>query len=464
MHPDSAALGSSSSSSTYSNLNLEMQSSNPNLSLPLHPSVSIRESDVVVAGKDTIPIHPSHSEEVKQQDIEVDANVNVNANSNSGVNARKDKVGVGIDVPFNETEYLAELKVSTKALSNLNTSAYFGNAIGFRSGYRNMAMTFMGFLLLNDQAGHPQVLLQSLKWRDQDSNVFVPHEELFDVVHWNSFYPDVPRLVSYNESLHTDVRVRFYSDTTRVDWQVARPLENATMPYALGKRRHHVFGAYRNWSNRVSRSIEKMKTFERKVFEGAWRPHPKIQLIIDNFLTTQNVEDLMVLHARIEPDMQRHNVCPDKKVTNFTDILSSMYSKFPTPPADTVLLMLNRNWLEKEGTDPNSENQLAVHNLRVLNDAFKNGLWDGRVKVIEAGTALAENTEYHKNRLLVGGIINYYLALGAKIFVGTEISSYSSDVVRERFYKGAKQNYFYYPDEMRWMTPPDVQGPPEFSC
>ena len=33
-------------------------------------------------------------------------------------------------------------------------------------------------------------------------------------------------------------------------------------------------------------------------------------------------ENLMVLHARIEPDMQRHLVCADKKVTNFTDILN----------------------------------------------------------------------------------------------------------------------------------------------
>lgn len=86
------------------------------------------------------------------------------------------------------------------------------------------------------------------------------------------------------------------------------------------------------------------------------------------------------------------------------------------------------------------------------------------MKVLEAGTGLAENTVYHKNRLLVGGIINYYIALDAKVFIGTEVSTYSSNLVTERFIHGQKQNYYYTPGEMKWVTPPELSVPPAFAC
>ena len=60
--------------------------------------------------------------------------------------------------------------------------------------------------------------------------------------------------------------------------------------------------------------------------------------------------------------------------------------------------------------------------------------------------------------MLVGGIINYYLALHeAKVFVGTEISSYSLDVVAfKRFF--VDKNSFFIPGKLRWVTPPGVSG------
>ena len=369
-----------------------------------------------------------------------------------------------VSLLLGEMDYNKQLNISTQPRANISTAAYFGGpAIGFRSGYRNMAQKFLGTLLINDGEGQPQILMESLKWRDQGSGVFIPHQELFDVVHWNKFFPDVPHIVAYDPELHSDVDVRYYKDTTRVDWKREDPYKNSTRPYAIVWKENNGYMAFRKWSKHIEQGIGRGGVV-LKAFEGALRPHPAIQEIIDKFMASLEDENLMVLHARVEPDMQRHLVCADKKVTNFTDILNSLYAQFPEPPVRSVLVILNRAGLEEEVTDPNSENQLAVHNLRVLNDIAQHGLWGGKAKVIEAGTGLLENTEFHKNRLLVGGIINYYLALEAKVFVGTEISSYSSDVAFERFFRGQKQNFFYVPGEMKWVTPPGVHAPPYFRC
>ena len=378
---------------------------------------------------------------------------------------------------FNATAYNQMLTQSTKQMSNMSTAAYFGGpAIGFRSGYRNMAMSFFGVLLMNDaddgdgdgddteQGRHPQFLMESLKWRDQQSNIFIPHQELFDVVHWNSFFPDVPRIVAYDEKLNTDVAVRYYDETNRVDWKNIDPFYNSSRPYPIAKSRVAAYRTFVQWAKRAAHNGVMENKVILRVYEGALRPHPAIQQIIDNFMASLGDEELMVFHARIEPDMQVHTRCPTQKVTSLSDILTSIYAKFPVPPAKNVLIMLNRDGLEKEGTDPKSKNQLAVHNLQVLNGIIENGLWGGKVKVIEAGTGLAENTAYHKNRLLVGGIINYYIALEAKVFVGTEVSSYSSNVVTERFFRGQKENYYYVPGKLEWVTPPKLSVPPAFGC
>ena len=141
---------------------------------------------------------------------------------------------------------------------------------------------------------------------------------------------------------------------------------------------------------------------------------------------------------------------------------------FPdAPPVSTVLIILNREIIEKEVADEKIENDLAEYNLKVLNHIIENGLWNGKVKAIEAGVNLAKKSGhpvYSKYFSLSGSIIDFFLAVQADIFVGTEVSSFSVDVEITRFYRGRKENYHYLPNNFEMTTPPDAKFPPRFQC
>ena len=48
------------------------------------------------------------------------------------------------------------------------------------------------------------------------------------------------------------------------------------------------------------------------MLRGAFRPHPDLQLIINNFIRSNRLDDgFIALHARIEPDMQKVSTLPD---------------------------------------------------------------------------------------------------------------------------------------------------------
>ena len=112
-----------------------------------------------------------------------------------------------------------------------------------------------------------------------------------------------------------------------------------------------------------------------------------------------------------------HAHIQDKKVTNMTDILSMIYDKFPEtqePPVSNVLLIFNREFMEavhgtsSQGINANKEakkafsdahiRNLTIHNLNVIDEIVESGLWNGRVRVVEAGSELvrkeAENPYY----------------------------------------------------------------------
>jgi hypothetical protein len=160
-------------------------------------------------------------------------------------------------------------------------------------------------------------------------------------------------------------------------------------------------------------------------------------------------------------------MCVDAKVTNITDILHNLQAKFPNPPKPNVLLIFNREILEREVKNENSDNALAKYNLEVINGVVKAGLWNGKVTVHEAGVSLAKKSGhpiYSKYFSLSGSIMDFFLAVQADIFVGTEVSSFSIDVETTRFYRGKRDNYHYIPDNIELTTPSNAQYPPRFQC
>ena len=160
--------------------------------------------------------------------------------------------------------------------------------------------------------------------------------------------------------------------------------------------------------------------------------------------------DYLALHARVEPDMQNHGGrCPDLKTFNLTRILeivedgitsmkgnwdgsdpsaSSSTSSSVFPPA--VFLPLDRRALVAGAAEENGKkNPLAAENLATLQRIENDGMFGGRSRVFGMGdTALADDDRFEGMGSTAGSLINFYLALGAHTFVGTPISTYSTDV------------------------------------
>jgi hypothetical protein len=153
-------------------------------------------------------------------------------------------------------------------------------------------------------------------------------------------------------------------------------------------------------------------------------------------------------------------------VTNLKHIFESLEREFPQPPVDRIFMPINRQVLEegadvKEGQEPN---WIAVENLKVLNHARDFGLWGGRAKVFEFGANAFVGTEYEKFKSTIGAMANFHISQSSTIFVGTEISSYSTDIMRTRFYGGNRQNYKYLPDGLHRWTDDETEMPQGFSC
>jgi hypothetical protein len=361
-------------------------------------------------------------------------------------------------------EYNKKLKQSMLPYSNVSTAAYRHS---FWAGFCNQYMMFVGMIILAKEENYSQLLVESIRWKDTyGTNLQIRHDLLFDVVHWNSYYPSLPRIVSHKQDLMSDVYITGGDTSPRITWKV--PIENSSRPHFLGQKQTSAIHAYLSYDKKVSKKNMKRLSFEIDIMKDAFQPHPEIQAIINGFLQEGlNGSKFMVLHARIEPDMQKHSRCLPLKVISFQHIIRMLEAEFVDPPVSTLIIILNRELLEKEVNNPKSNNTLAEENLQVLNYVMTHGLWGGRVKVVEAGSKLAIESRheiYSKYSTLTGGIINFFISLQANIFVGTEISSYSSALVKSRFFRNKKDNYFYVPQGLKRATPLDATDPPVFAC
>lgn len=382
--------------------------------------------------------------------------------------------------------YSKQLESSLRALPDLKTGSHNHN---FWSGFCNQFMMFNGLIFLAVDGNFSQILIESVKWKDQfGTNDLIRYDHLFDVVHWNSYHPSLPRMVLHNEHLFPDIEVipgrsrlvKNPKDTIkmspRLQWKITGdPFVNATKPHPIGKKQTQAIHLFLEYTNKIHRLGNERRNEELAIMTGALKPHPIIKDMIRKFLYDFNSQSgsrkstFGVLHARIEPDMQNHGACMDKKVTNFTEIINQIQTSLNPPTGlTTMVVILNRELLENEVSDGGIKNPLAVYNLDVLNELLMNGLWKGKVKVIEAGSKLAKDQHmydiYSGYSTIVGGIINFFLSLDASVFIGTEVSSYSSMVITSRFFRNKYDNYFYSPKNLSLVTPHDAGGPPKFKC
>ena len=161
----------------------------------------------------------------------------------------------------------------------------------------------------------------------------------------------------------------------------------------------------------------------------------------------------------------------DKKVTNITDIINMIYDKYPEPPVSTVLIVFARATLDTEVNSPHRNyaniHNLTVHKLNAIDEILECGMWNGKVKVVEAGSRMVEEAgdpfyKYYSN--IAGGIVNFFLAKQADVLIGTEVSTFSVLAMNSRLYMENRENYFYRPQGLHWLTPPNVTKPHWFVC
>jgi hypothetical protein len=209
------------------------------------------------------------------------------------------------------------------------------------------------------------------------------------------------------------------------------------------------------------------------MLQGAMRPHPSFQAIIDRLLAESGLEkgsgnDYMTLHARVEPDMQKQPVCRDKKVLNLMDIFDFIKQKWPDPPVSRIIMPINRQYMGQEchvnKHDPNKTNWIVGQHLKALNHARDHGLWGGKVKALEFGANALENTTYADRPSTGGSALDFFIGIGGKIFIRTEVSSFSHDLLATRFYRNAMETYNYLTDGLHEWTPPGKVDPPGFGC
>lgn len=389
-----------------------------------------------------------------------------NTNSSLLEELNSPKVERNDDKKYDENQYNLLSLQAMEPKPNISSCAYLHV---FWSGFCNQYYMFMGVMLMAQASNCSQILVHSIRWKDLfGTNQQLRHDLFFDVVHWNSYHPSLPRFVTYDEELFQDLIISNPQDMKpSLKWNVDDPYSNAKHPFAIGQKRTDAIMKFYDYTKDVEKGRSERQESELLVLKGALRPHPGIRDIMTTFKKHHNMTNIMVLHARIEPDMQKHNMCKEYKVLNITDIVEMLHKKYPEPPVSTVLIILNRSILETEVNQKTNENEMAFHNLKILNEIISKGLWNGRVKVVEAGSELAKQSEhpmYAKYSSLAGSIINFFLSLEAEIFVGTIVSSYSTALVSYRFFREKKQNYFYMPHGLDWVTSPDVKQPPRFAC
>lgn len=345
------------------------------------------------------------------------------------------------------------------------TLAYFDGH--FYSGFRNEGMVFTMFVMYARQHNFSQILIDSINWKDlwlfghakESAGSKVPHAVLFDVEHWNSHYPALPKLVPYNETEHYEFDPKRPGFRNRLIAEV-----NATHPYAYG-RQGVLTGDYKQYTKRVVNDVNASRDpAEVLMLQGAFRPSPELQSHIDRL---HHGEPYLSLHTRVEPDMQHHDVprCKHHKVYRLKEIVESLEKLFPEPPVKKVHISVFRALLEREIIDfPN--NTVAAENLDELNRITRDGLWNGTVPVFEAGTdyILKTNSTFTQFASITGAVVNYFLSIQSQIFVGTEVSSSSLDVIQTRFFRKNRQNYFYNPNGLHVATPLEARMPPRFAC
>eukprot|EP00977_Amphora_coffeiformis_P012133 scaffold2992_cov214-Amphora_coffeaeformis.AAC.15 len=321
-------------------------------------------------------------------------------------------------------------------------------------GFFNQQMAFSGaMMLLVDHMvdrGSFQVVLPSLIFLDYlGTDKLIRFDRLFDVDHWNSYFPRLPRIVSYNETQHFQYIVKTSAVVpNQTAYNHPFYLESA----GLGFRTYNA-GYMRSLE---SGSRTELHPVDKLILQGALRPAPAVQAEIWRSVQDGN---FAAIHLRFEQDYLCHGF--PLKVRNLTQTLAHIEKSLgPDPPFDRVYFAVNRPLLEDATNMPANPKPSAEvceierqDNLATLNRAVRDGMWGGRVRVFERPPL---ERQFRDRPMIFGSFIDSEICLNAKVFLGRFSSTFTKNIIRRRSVMGFNESYDYESGfrKMFWMTVP----------
>jgi len=368
---------------------------------------------------------------------------------------------------------------------------------GLMGGYRNQVIRFLSLIVTALHRNITSLLLPSLLWSTQiDINgtetwVPIPHDLMFDIVHWNSFSGVLPTLVEATDKMDCwTTHLPTNSDMSPLVKEVVQrgfltPIANTsynlvTRNLVTNLRKLDVMrnvshckhpSAYGGGkgSGRLWRDYTKTEEMNNGNFDGAdanllkaLRPRQEWRDLAQSCVTG-NVhfeKNYVALHARMELEMMNHR-CGKSMQRNLTRLFNHVELLIENELEDEdiggIFVAVSRAGMEiSKGQWYDNVKFYADDNLLTLNRVVGDvqgkggeGLGGGKTAVFECGKRLmdkyySENPNSMEYGSLLESVVNFYVATEARAFIGVRGSSYSTDIWTTRYHQGKGDTNYEY--------------------
>jgi hypothetical protein len=365
---------------------------------------------------------------------------------------------------------------------------------GLMGGYRNQVIRLLSLVVTAKKRKIHNLLLPSLLWTTQisidgkETWVPIPHDLVFDVDHWNTFSPILPKLIEASPDMDCwTTNLPNNSSLPLLSQEVVKrgfltPVANlshslVTRDLVINLRLLDVLrnvsshcdtplsvygggtGAGRLWRD-YSNIINKKGDFLRadSTILKALRPKQEWRDLATSCPASKTSKDYIALHARMELEMMGHS-CGREMERNLTRLFQHVQDLAEELKVGGVFVAVSRSGIEiKNGTLYDKFKVYADENLDALNRVVGDGVSDGAgllggdVKVFECGQHLMDKYySEHPHSIdygsLLQSVVNFYIATEAKAFVGVRGSSYSTDIWTTRYHQGKGDSNYEYTKE-----------------
>ncbi|GKY96535.1 hypothetical protein MPSEU_000613100 [Mayamaea pseudoterrestris] len=389
--------------------------------------------------------------------------------------------------------------------SKPNTTLALLNPPGFLGGYRNQVIRLMGWVSYAVEHDYSYLYLPSILWRTQMQQLpddpwhSIPMDLIFDVDYWNefSFAQALPMLV--REIRGSDCWTTELEPSIASKWESLHPLQHASMlkgslrsimnttqnaiansslfnprrvdllsqvqhcqhpvVYGGGKGAGRLWNDYLAYRSNKTANSRLPNDVDQYILR-ALRPAERWRKLADECVAAQHGDEYLALHARVEVEMMAHT-CGSEMNWNLTSIFEQVSDFLSKKGSDEdiggVFVAVSRDGMQANVTGGpwQKYRTYAEENVNILNRLVGSsgrqgeGLLGGKLTVFECGKQMMDQFyAEHPDELYYGSLleqaINFYIATAAKVFIGVNHSSYSTDVWTTRYYQGRGSANFQY--------------------